>query len=613
MAKGGFFGKILRVNLSERKVSASALPDEFIKDYLGGRGIGARILYEENPPHVDPYSSENRLIFFASPIMGTIAPCCVKFSLVTKSPLSGTILMSLAGGFFGPAFKRTGYDGIIITGKAKGPVYLQIVDEQVKILDAQHLWGKDTAETEELLQSNMGGREAKIACIGPAGENLVRYASVFSESHACGRGGGGAVMGSKNLKAIIVRGTQKVPLANEKAFEEYIKEVILPKFRTSDRVKKFGAFGTPGVLAIVNSQGILPTRNYQQGIFEGAASIDGQAVKEASIKHESCYRCPVACKPHTKMESGEYAGYETEGPEYETLFSFGSNLGNANLGSIVAANKLCQLYGLDTISTGNVIGFAMECFEKGILTKKDTQGMELKFGSHQVLVPMIKKIAFRDGLGGILAEGVKRAAEKIGKGALDYAMEVKGLEMSGYDPRGAKGMGIAFSTAPRGGCHQRGLIVQETFGLPPFVDRFGTEGKGELVKTKQNEAAVQDALGFCVFVSRGDPIGFPEFAEMFTQATGVSVTAADLLRVGERIWNVERLYNLREGFTRKDDSLPKRFLEQPMADGPTKGHVVELDKLLSDYYKQRGWDEKGRITPAKLDELGLKDLAKVKG
>jgi aldehyde:ferredoxin oxidoreductase len=609
MAKGGFFGKILRVNLSERKVSTSALPDEFIKDYLGGRGIGARILYEENPPHVDPYSPENRLIFFTTPIMGTTAPCCVKFSLVTKSPLSGTILMSLAGGFFGPAFKRTGYDGIIITGKAKGPVYIQIVDEQVKILDAQHLWGKDTAETEELLQSNMGGREAKIACIGPAGENLVRYAGVFSESHACGRGGGGAVMGSKNLKAIIVQGTQKVPLADEKAFEEYIKEVILPKFRTSDRVKKFGAFGTPGVLAIVNSQGILPTRNYQQGTFEGAAAIDGQAVKEASIKHESCYRCPVACKPHTKMESGEYAGYETEGPEYETLFSFGSNLGNANLGSIVAANKLCQLYGLDTISTGNVMGFAMECFEKGILTKKDTGGIELRYGNHQALLPLIKKITFRDGLGDILAGGVKRAAEKIGKGAREYAMEVKGLEMSGYDPRGAKGMGIAYSTAPRGGCHQRGLVVQETFGLPPFVDRFSTEGKGELVKTKQNEAAVQDALGFCVFVSRGDPMGFPEFAEMFTQATGVPVTPADLLKAGERIWNVEHLYNLREGFTRKDDSLPKRFLEQPMAEGPTKGHVVELDKLLSDYYQQRGWDPEGKITPEKLEELGLKDLA----
>jgi len=609
MAKAGFFGKILRVNLSEKKVSTSTLPDDLLKDYLGGRGIGARILYEENPPRVDPYSPENRFILFTSPTMGTSAPCCVKLSLVTKSPLSGTILMTLAGGFFGSAFKRTGYDGIIITGKAKEPVYLQIRDDRVEILNAKHLWGKDTLETQEILQSRIGSREAKVACIGPAGEKRVRYASVFSESHAFGRGGGGAVMGSKNLKAIIVKGTQKVPLADEQAFEDYIKEIILPKFRTSERVKKFGPYGTPGVLAIVNSQGILPTRNYQKGVFEGAAAIDGEAVKEASIKHETCYRCPVACKPHTRVESGEYAGYDTEGPEYETLYAFGSNLGNSNLGSIIAANKLCQLYGVDTISIGNVIGFAMECFEKGILTKKNTEDLELRFGNHQNLLPLIKKIAFREGLGDILAEGVKRAAEKFGKGAHDYAMEVKGLEMSGYDPRGAKTMGIAYATSPRGGCHQRGLIVQETFGLPPFVDRFSTEGKGELARRKQDEAAVQDALGFCVFVSRGDPIGFPEMAEMFSLATGVSLTPADLLKAGERIWNIERLYNLREGFTGKDDYLPKRFLEQPMDQGPTKGHVVPLDQLLKDYYQQRGWDEKGRITPEKLEELGLKNLA----
>lgn len=610
MAKGGFFGKILRVNLSEKKASTSTLPDDFLKYYLGGRGIGGRILYEENPPRIDPYSPENRLLFFASPLMGTTAPCCVKISLITKSPLSVTILMTLAGGFFGPAFKRTGYDGIVITGKAPQPVYLQIVDQQVEILDARDLWGKDTLETQEILQSRIGSREVKVACIGPAGEKLVRYASVFSESHAFGRGGGGAVMGSKNLKAILVKGTQKVPLADEHAFEDYIKENILPKFKTSERVKRFGPYGTPGVLAIVNSQGILPTRNYLQGVFEGAAAIDGEAVKEASIKHETCYRCPVACKPHTRVESGEYAGYDTEGPEYETLYAFGSNQGNSNLGSIIAANKLCQLYGLDTISTGNVIAFATECFENGILTRKDTEGLELRFGNHQNLLPMIKKIAFREGLGDILAEGVKRAAEKFGKGAHNHAMEVKGMEMSGYDPRGAKTMGITYATSPRGGCHQRGLIVQETFGLPPFVDRFSTEGKGELAKRKQDEAAVQDALGFCVFVSRGDPIGFPEMAEMFTRATGVAVTPEDLLKAGERIWSIERLYNLREGFTGKDDYLPKRFLEQPMTEGPSKGHIVPLDYLLKDYYKQRGWDEKGRITPEKLEELGLIDLAR---
>ncbi|MDI6752959.1 MAG: aldehyde ferredoxin oxidoreductase family protein [Thermodesulfobacteriota bacterium] len=612
MAKGGFFGKILKVNLSESKVTTSPLPDDFIRDYLGGRGIGGRILYGENPPRVDPYSPDNRFILFTSPAMGTIAPCCVKYSLVTKSPLSDTILMSLAGGFFGPTLKRTGYDGLVIWGNAPKPVYLQILDQKVEILDAQHLWGKDTIETQEILQSSMG-RETKIACIGPGGENLVRFASIFSESHTLGRGGGGAIMGSKNLKAIAVQGTQRVPLAEEGAFEKYIREVVNLKFKKSEKAKAFGKYGTPGVLAIVNTQGMLPTRNYQQGVFEGATTIDGQAVKEASIRHESCFRCPVACRAYTRVESGEYAGSESEGPEYETLFALGSNLGNANLASIIAANKLCTRYGVDTISTGNVIGFVMECFEKGILSLKDTEGMELKFGNHQVLLPLIEKVSFRKGIGGILAEGAKRAAIRLGHGAKNYAMEVKGLEMSGYDPRGAMGMAIEYATAPRGGCHQRGLIVQETFGAPPYVDRFNTKGKGALVKSQQDEVAIQDALGFCVFVSRGDPMGIPEFAEMFSLATGIPATVADLLKAGERIFSIERLYNLREGFTGKDDYLPKRFLEQPLTDGPSKGRVVDLEKLLRDYYQQRGWNEEGEIKPEKLEELGLKDLATVKG
>jgi len=607
MIQGGFFGKVLRVNLSDGSVTTSTLPDDFAVNYLGGRGIGARILYQENPPHVDPYSPDNRLIFFTGPMMGTTAPCCVKFSLVTKSPLSGTILMTLAGGYFGPEFKRAGYDGIVIQGRAKEPVTIQIVDDEVEIVSAAHLWGKDTMETQEHLKCSPGSGVAKTVCIGPAGENLVRFAGVFSDSHALGRGGGGAVMGSKNLKAIVVKGTKQVPLADEKGFEEFIKDVILTRFKGSERVKSFGQYGTPGVFSIVNTFGILPTRNYRQGTFEDAEAIDGQAVKDASTGRKSCYRCPVACRSYTKVQSGEYAGYETEGPEYETMFSLGSNLGNANLGSIIAANRLCLQYGLDTISTGNVLGFAMECFENGLLTKEETDGIELRFGNHQAVVQMIEKIALRDGFGDMLAEGVKRTSEKLGKGTGDYAMEVKGLEMSGYDPRGAKGMAIAFATSPRGGCHQRGLIVQETFGVPPAVDRFGTEGKGELAKTKQDEAAVQDALGFCVFISRGDPMGIPEFAEMFTRATGVVVTLADLLKAGERIWNMERLYNLREGFNRKDDTLPRRLLEQPMAEGPSKGHVPELDLLLDDYYAQRGWDAEGRVTPEKLKELGLKE------
>ncbi len=292
MIQGGFFGKILRVNLSDGSIATSTLPEDFATDYLGGRGIGARILYQENPPHVDAFSSDNRLIFFTGPMMGTTAPCCVKFSLVTKSPLSGTILMSLAGGYFGPEFKRAGYDGMVIQGEAKEPVTIRIVDDRVEIVSAAHLWGKETIVTQEDLRSSLGSGDAKTLCIGPAGENLVRFAGVFSGTHALGRGGGGAVMGSKNLKAIVVKGAKGVPLADKKAFDEYIKGVILPKFKDSERVKSFGQYGTPGVFSIVNSFGILPTRNYRQGTFEDAEAIDGQAVKDARPRPDDVFLEP---------------------------------------------------------------------------------------------------------------------------------------------------------------------------------------------------------------------------------------------------------------------------------------------------------------------------------
>jgi aldehyde:ferredoxin oxidoreductase len=604
---GGYTGKILYINLTERSAEEKSLNLDIARKFLGGRGLGAYFLLKELKPHIDPLSPENKVIFATSPLNGTEAPSFVKCCVVTKSPLTNTILMTLAGGFFAAELKFAGYDAIIVEGKSNEPCYIWIENGHVTFKDASHLWGMTTSWTQHYILKETDPR-AKVACIGPAGEKLVKYASIIFGERAAGRGGAGAVLGSKNLKAIAVKGDREVKLNDPQRFKEVVKK-FLEIYASSAGLKRFGSRGTPRVIEIVNELGILPTKNYQISQFEAVKStINSDYHQKFVVKKSSCYRCPVACGNVTLIKDGAYAGAITHrGPEYETLWAFGPQCGNSVFEAIVAANMYCDEYGLDTISTGNCIGFAMECFEKKIITELDTDGLNLSFGNHESMVKMIKKIAYRDGFGNLLAEGIRNFSRNIGKNSQEFAMEVKRLELPAYDPRGAKAMGIEYATSPRGGCHERGLVTREVFCAPPPIDRFAIEGKAEVIKEVQDEMAVLDSLGFCVFVMHNAKITMGDLAELYTAATGFETSERDLWKAGERIWNLERIFNIREGFTYKDDTLPKRLLIEPIPEGPSRGHVVELHELLKDYYKVRGWNNEGIPEKWKLDELDLEE------
>jgi aldehyde:ferredoxin oxidoreductase len=595
---------LLRVDLSRQEVREERVDESLILKFLGGRGLGTKILFDELKPATDPLGTENKLLFLAGPLIGTGAPWCVKYTVMTKSPLSETILMSLAGGFFGPGLRRSGYDALIMEGRSEEPVYLSIQNGRAEFREATHLWGMTTERCQEAIKKELGTPRLEIACIGPAGERSVRMACIISGRRAAGRGGAGAVMGSKNLKAIAVNGERKVPIAEPEKFKD-LQMAIRKKVPEIDRLKVFGKYGTPKNLVLVNERGLFPTRNFQGGVFEGIEQVNHLEQQKRVIRPVTCHGCPVACGNLTQAADGPYKDITTEGPEYETFWAFGAQCGNSSIDAIIAADRLCDQLGLDTISTGNSIAFAMECVEKGLLSKEEMEDPELKFGNHAAMVEMIRRIGYREGIGDLLAEGVRRASEKIDKGAQNFAMHVKGLELAAYDPRGAKGMGIEYATSPRGGCHERGLISRETFGAPPHIDPLSIKGKGAVVKETQDETALLDALGVCVFPPHNDGMGLNDLAELVSCTLGKPWTSDDLLETGDRIWNLERLFNLREGFTRADDTLPPRLLKEPMPAGPAKGHVVELEPLLEDYYKARQWDSHGVPTPEVLNKLGL--------
>jgi aldehyde:ferredoxin oxidoreductase len=595
--------------LTRRKFEKEEIDQSLILKFLGGRGLGGKILFDELKPSTEPFASENKILILAGLLVGTAAPWCVKYAAVTRSPLSGTILMSLAGGFFGANLRFAGTDGLVIEGKAEEPAYLWIYEGKAELRGASHLWGKNTDDCQEALRKELGDEQVQIACIGPAGEKGVRFASIISGNRAAGRGGAGAVMGSKNLKAIAVRGMRKVPVVEAQRFKE-LQMAIRKKARQAERLKIFGKFGTPKNLVIVNDRGLFPTRNFQEGVFGGVEQVNATEQQKKVLRKTTCYACPVACGNLTRAGEGPYEGILTEGPEYETFWAFGAQCGNTCLDAIIAADRLCDQLGLDTISTGSTIAFAMECAERGLIRQKDLKGLDLRFGNHQAMVAMIRRIGNREGLGDLLAEGVRRAAERIGQGSENFAMHVKGLELAAYDPRGAKGMGIAYATSPRGGCHERGLISRETFGAPPYIDPLSISGKGLAAMEAQDETAVLDSLGICVFPPHNDGMDMMETAALSSCVVGEPLSPDDLMTAGERIWNLERLFNLREGFTRQDDTLPPRLLHEPMPQGPARGHIVELAPLLEDYYRVRGWDERGVPQPEKLAELGLSEEGK---
>ncbi len=599
---GGYMGKILRVNLSTGKVSTEPIDEQIAKEYIGARGYAAKIFYDEVDPKIDPLGPDNKLIFATGPLTLTPSPSAARFDVVTKSPLNNTIAGSNSGGFWGPELKKAGYDMIVVEGKAQKPVYLWVNEDKVEIKDADHLIGEETDKTTDRIIQELGGdKHINVACIGPAGENLVKFACIINDKgRAAGRTGVGAVMGSKNLKAIAVRGHKRVPIANEDKFREVLKG-MMDKLKTNSITSQgLPKYGTMVLNNIIDQNGLYPTRNFQESVFENVDKVSGEKLVETYlVKNKACFGCPIGCGRVTKLPDGE----EGEGPEYETSWAFSADCGIDDLVAVIKANYICNKMGLDTISTGATIAAAMELYEKGYLKEEEFEGEPTpKFGSTDALLHYTKTIALREGLGDKLAEGSYEFAKEHGHP--EISISVKKQDLPAYDPRGVQGHALAYATSNRGGCHVRGYMISpEILGAPEKVDPFITEGKAQWVKTFQDLTAVIDAEGICLFTSFA--LGLDDYASLLSTVTGFNYSAEEALKAGERIWNLEKLWNLKAGLTKIDDTLPPRFLNDPMSEGVAKGQVVHLDVTLPEYYKTRGWNDDGIPTEAKLKELGL--------
>ena len=612
----GLMGKILRVNLKNGNILEEDIPEEMARKYLGGRGLASRYLFNEIPAGIDPLGPDNKLIFMAGLLCGTPSPSAGRYSVVTKSPLTQIGAQSNSGGRWGVDLKHAGFDGIIFEGAAEAPVFLVIDDEKASLRDATEMWGKSVSETTDWIQQSLDPK-FNVACIGIAGENLVKYAAIMNDRHrTAGRCGVGAVMGSKKLKAIAVKGSKAIQVADPKAFREKAKK----QFELLDE-SILGAglkgYGTNLVLDMVNVCGGLPTRNWQTGVCDFAEKVNGEALSDrVLVKSTGCFACPIECGRCSEIREGKYAGKRGEGQEYETVGVFGPMCDVQDLETITMAGYLCNDYGLDTISCGSTIAFAMECFEKGILTKADTNGMEINFGDAENMLALVHKIANREGIGDLLAEGTRIAARRLGKGSEKFAMHVKGLELACYDSRAAKITGLAFATANRGGDHITAYVQGPTFLASPFlvVDESEIEDplkenpkEAKVVKEMEDALTIFDAAGCCKFM--GMTMDAQEWSGIISALTGWTFDEEEFRETGERIYNLERAFNMREGQSREHDTLPKRLLEDPLPEGPAAGHVNNLDMLLDPYYEYRQWDKlTGKPFPEKLKDLGLEDV-----
>ena len=614
MYKGGYTGKIVRVDLTNQTTKEEAVSEELAKNYLGGTGFAIKYLYDELKPGTPPLDKENKLIFAVGPLTATGAPCSSRMAVVAKSPLTNAIGMALAGGHFPAEMKKAGYDMIIIEGKAEKPTYLAIKDGEVRFRSAEKLKGMMTTDTQLFIKEELGDHNYRVACIGPAGERLVPMACIVNERRAAGRKGLGAVMGSKNLKAIAIRGHQRPAIADAAKFKK-ARQAFNKAMRDSEVLyPDFAKDGTPMIIDEMTEKGIYSTKNWSAtGEIDLVKEQGRDAQHEMIVTSSHCADCPVGCTQVKLVKEGPYAGYLSEGPEFETTYALGSTVGVGYLPAIIAADRLCDEYGIDTMSAGVTIGFAMELYEKGLLTKKDTDGLDLKFGNHQAMIEMLRRIAYGEGLGALLGQGTKKVAEKIGKGSADYAMQIKGLELPAYDVRGAKAHGLNYATSYTGADHNRGYAYQEIFGIPhpEEVDRFVLEGKGRLTKWNQDVRCVTcDCATMCAFIldMAVPDIACQNTADLVNAATGMRLTADEVQQIGERINNVARLFNGREGFSRKDDTFPKRIMTEAIKAGGSAGQLIsqqDLDTMLDEYYEARGWDKNGNPTAAKLKELGL--------
>jgi aldehyde:ferredoxin oxidoreductase len=602
----GYAGYILYIDLSKESFEINTLDSSLARQYLGGKGLAAKLLYDNLPKGCDPFAPENIIILSCGPLTGTLAPTGCRSTLATKSPLTGIWLDSSCGGSYGAELKASGFDVIMIKGCAEKPVKIIIDDHQVTIEDASAQWGKDTITVSEELKKELG-EDYKIACIGEAGEKKVLIAAVQAEGRSYGRGGSGAVFGSKKLKAIAVRGSRGVKIANYKEFIKENKEAYNEIVINPDTGGSRPMFGTSSIYTFIKEAGVLPIKNFQGGEYPGIENVDEHALREELFERDrACFACPIACSKYSKVKKGPYKGEHVEGPEFENLWSFGAQCGNSELGSIVYAEYLCDYYGIDAISTGNVIGFIMECFEKGIVTE-EFLGMKANFGNHEAIISLIKLIGKDEGPGKIIGQGVRKTAEYFGHSSEKFAMHVKGMELPAYDPRGSVGMGLAYATSDRGGCHLRAWPVgAEVLAHAGRIDPLESEFKAELVKVDQDWFTVINSLGVCLFSSFA--LGHNQLTDLVHALTGIEEfsSATKLLTIGERINNLIRLFNLREGITSADDTLPPRLLEEPHTSGPAKGVTVPLKVMLNEYYIVRGWSEEGVPTEEKLAQLGLK-------
>jgi aldehyde:ferredoxin oxidoreductase len=616
----GYAGRMLIVDLTSKESKIEPISESFCRKFIGGNGFSTSLLLKYQKPGVDALSPDNVLVFAVGPFCGTAIPTSAKYVIQAKSPLTGFQGKSIGSSFWSLAFRSAGYDALLINGRAEKPTYLFIDDNTVEFCNAQDLWGRDCFETDTMIRETIGDDNVRVATIGPAGEKLVRFASIVSDHHHedDGRTGMGAVMGSKQLKAVAVRGSKTVEVANiDELLDlcgEYYKKIAKGQITTI--MKDMGSIGT-GMEYLSNCA--TPIRNFQSAdpskestsMSEDIRNITTQWIRDQYVHRGiACAACPIGCDHVDIIRAGPYDGI-TYKVEYQGMYALGTNCGVWYLPAIVKAGRLCDSLGIDVISTGVVIAWAMECTEKGILTPKETEGIDLSFGNHEALMEIIPKIANREGLGDVLAEGVKRASEKIGNGSESFAMHSKGLEFPGFDVRGLKATALSFAVSTRGADH----IGAAVFGpeIRGRINRFKFEkGQGEFVAQKENNLTIFDLLMICKFSGNLWMNAYNDFVRLYTLTTGIPLTVKELITAGERVWNMGKIFNVREGWTRKDDTLPPRVFNDPISDGCAKGsHLTkeEFDFMLDDYYVARGWTMEGVPTKKKIRELGLSDIS----
>ncbi len=610
--KYGYQDKILEVDLDTGKFKYSKIDENDKKRFIGGSGLGAKVLFDRLDPGIDPLGPDNLLVLMTGPLTGTNMPGTSRFAFCAKSPLTGIWGESSSGGNFGPALKHAGYDGIIFSGKAPEPQYLHVKDDRVALLSAQDLWGKDTYEVTDILKEKYP--EGRILSIGPAGENLVKIANINNDKgHVMGRSGMGVVMGSKKLKAIVVESSGTVRIAKPEMYEK-LRKSVMEKIEKSVPAQSLQAMGTDVGMDLGMMTGDVPVQNWTRGEdLEISAGVGGFAMTEKYlVKNHTCSYCPIFCKRTVEVKEGDFMVPEGPGPEYETCAMFGPMLNNANLAAVIKANELCNRYGIDTISSGGIIAWLMECFEKGIITAEDTDGVELTWGNMHAVFEMLKKITFREGLGDVLAEGSRKAAVKIGKGSEELTVEIKGLEVPMHDPRGSHGLALAYMMSPRGGCHmmhlqdavERGVAAYPEMGLEEIYEGQTSEGKAKLVKITEDIGQPLNAICLCQFVSWC--ISVDDMAAMLSTVTGCDYTRESYAAAGESIWMIKRVINNLMGIRKKDDRLPKKILTA-LKDGAAAGSVPDEQKLLKEYYELRGLDEEGIPTMEALSRANLEE------